>query len=270
MLPALAALGFGALGVGSLIRDIYRANTDPDPREIEKAIDDKAINISRQNGIPVDAVKAQIREDTVKELKADREFKFAPAAMNVLMALPGLGVAGAAVRAAKGAKSLAEGATAAKGALSAMGGMEAATGGLVKGKPAVEAAAKTGPATKQAGATVRDSSKVSEEAAEAANPAMRAVHGAEEVGEYGLMVPQRMAPRSAQGPVVGSGPAIQMPSGQARLTLDSPNAQLVGDPYSAIATPYQPSRGLPFDAAAFADQEMIKNLRARMALLAGD
>jgi hypothetical protein len=259
MIPALAALGFGAVGIGNLIRDIYRANTDPDPKEIESAIDNKAINISRQNGIPVDQVKQQIREDTIKELKADREFKLGDAALNVLMAAPGVGVAGGALRAAKGAKSLAEGMTAAKGAMGAMGGMEAATGGLYKGKPAA----------KTAGTTVKNSEKVAEESAEMANPAMRAAHGAEEMGEYGLMIPERIRPLPG-GPVVGSGPTMYMGNAQPRLTMDAPNATLVGDSYSVIAPPYQATRGLPLNLGEYQDAEMIRQLRARMATRFGD
>lgn len=296
MIPAVLALGLGALSAGSLIKQLYRANTEPDPAEIQKIIDDKAINISRREGIPVDAVREKIKADTIKEIKQDRSFNWGEGIMNALGVVPGIGVAAKGVQAARAAGSVGAGVDALKG----MGFMEAATGGMMgKGTAASKAPSS---AMKTAG----------EEAAEVANPAMRAAHGAEEAGEYGGVyggpggaakayrgvaedVGETGASRVAHGaeemgeyggrsampsPKMDPAFAREYPSGTGftllesadpanavgmarrmdapRIGLGQQNFKTVDVPYEVISPPYNPTLGLPFDEAAAMD-EMFRN-----------
>jgi hypothetical protein len=260
--PILAALGLGASGLSAmgLLQNIANTGDKPDPETIAKAIEEKAMILSRKNGIPMEQAMQAVAEQTTKDVSAEYGFDPTAAVFQVLGLAPGVGMLakGASIAKATG-KGLGTGIKAVAENQGGLKGMM--TGGMMTSK------ATTGRQLKAAGGKARPDqpkggSTPAEEAAEVASPALRAAHGAEEAGEYG-MIPMGRAPRSAQGPIVGSGPTMQMGLDQPKLTMGAQNFERVGQPYEVISPPFEMTRGLPFDPAAYADQQFRRQLMAR-------
>lgn len=190
--PIIAALGLAgsALSAISLIKNIAKAGEKPDPATIAKAIEDKAILLSRKEGIPMEQAKAAVAEQTTKEVQSEYGFDPTAAVFETLGLVPGVGLLAKGASVAKAAGTgLKAGIT---GAARAQGGMKTMLGGMGKaseeeGANAIRIAAREGKGVRpgQTSKMPMKKSTPGEEAAEVANPAMRAAHGAEEAGEYG-------------------------------------------------------------------------------------
>lgn len=278
--PALAALGLAgsALSAYGLLKNIASTGDKPSPEEIADAIKAKAEILSRQNGVPMEQAVQAVTEETTKEVQAKHGFDPTAAVFQTLGIIPGVG---ALAKAGKIAKDTGVGIGAAlKGVGENVGGLKgAATGGYkVDAKTNLAQLRSAGAKGKAAPySTPPKKSTAGEEAAEVANPALRAAHGAEEAGEYGM---RKAAPYSGpagektftsgeQGFVMldSADPANAMivaPRMDApRIGMGQQNFKTIDVPYEVITPPYNPTRNLPLDLGQFADEQFRRQLMAR-------
>lgn len=278
--PIIAALGLAgsALSAISLIKNLSKAGEKPDPATIAKAIEDKAILLSRKEGIPMEQAKAAVAEQTTKEVQSEYGFDPTAAVFETLGLVPGVGLLAKGASVAKAAGTgLKAGIT---GAARAQGGMKTMLGGMGKaseeeGANAIRIAAREGKGIRpgQTSKMPMKKSTPGEEVAEVASPAMRAAHGAEEAGEYAgrsAMAPPPVDPAFAREFPAGTGFTMLESADPAnavgfarrmdapRIGLGQQNFKTVDVPYEVISPPYNPTLGLPFDEAAAMD-EMFRN-----------